>query len=416
VRRMKEFYQQNREKLLQQLEDRSILLLFAGEAPHQSADAFYGFVPNRHFYYMTGIDQPHVVLQILKWGDTIEETLYIEKADPVMEKWEGKKIDAEQAKELSGVNTVRYIDDFEKEFDRLLTRSDYKHLYLDLERRGWDSPMKRSQTFARLAQEKYPQLSIENAYHQISHLRMFKSAHEIEMIKKAIDITNLGIQRMMEYARPGMMEYEIEAHFNFVLNSNGIKHHAFPSIIASGKNATILHYEHNDAKTSGEDLLLIDLGAQYKWYNADISRTFPVSGTFTDRQKAIYNIVLKAELETIEAIKPGVAFKTLNEITKKVLSDGLKELGVIQDESEISKYYYHGVSHFLGLDTHDVGDYRDLILQPGMVITIEPGLYIEEESIGIRIEDDILVTENGYENLSKDIIKTVDEIEAFMKR
>lgn len=413
---MKEFYQGNREKLLQRLEDRSVVLLFAGEAPHKSADAFYEFTPNRHFYYLTGINKPQLILQITKWGETIEETLYIEKADPVMEKWEGKKINAEEAAELSGIKTVKYIEDFQNQFNRLLISSDYKHLYLDLERRNWDGPMNKAQAFARQAQEKYPQLAIENVHHQISHLRVFKSAHEVELLKEAIRVTDRGIQRMMEYARPGMMEYEIEAHFNFVLKSSGIKDFAFHSIIASGKNATVLHYEDNDAKTGGEDLLLVDLGAQYKSYNADISRTFPLSGKFTDRQKEFYNIVLQANLETIQAIKPGVAFKTLNETTKRVLADGLKKLGVIETDEELSKYYYHGVSHFLGMDTHDVGDYRDLILQPGMVVTIEPGLYIEEESIGIRIEDDILVTEDGYENLSQDIIKTVEEIEAFMKR
>lgn len=411
-----EFYQQNREKLLQRMEDRSILVLFAGSAAHKTADQYYEFTPNRHFYYLTGLDQPHLILQITKWGETIEETLYIEASDPVKEKWEGKTLDADEAKERSGIQSIRYIENFQTTFDRMQIGSDYQHLYLDLERRGWESPAKGAQTFARQAQEKYPQLKIENAYHAISHLRMFKSPEEIERLKKAIEVTDRGIQRMMEYARPGMMEYEIEAHFDFVLKSSGIKEHAFHSIIASGKNATVLHYEKNNSQTGGEDLLLIDLGATYQYYHADISRTFPVNGTYTERQKEFYNLVLQANIETIAAIKPGIAFKTLNEITKRVLADGLKKLGVIQEDDELAKYYYHGVSHFLGMDTHDVGDYRDLILQPGMVVTIEPGLYIAEESIGIRIEDDVLVTEDGHENLSQGIIKTVEEIEAFMKR
>lgn len=184
--------------------------------------------------------------------------------------------------------------------------------------------------------------------------------------------------------------------------------------LASGKNATVLHYEDNDAQIQNGDLVLLDLGAQKDYYNADISYTFPANGTFSSRQKQIYNIVLKALKETTEIIKPGLKFAALIEHTKKVLAEECKAIGLIQEDEELSKYYYHGVSHFLGLDTHDVGTYKDRVLEEGMVITIEPGLYIEEESIGIRIEDDILVTKDGYENLSKDIIREVEEIEEFM--
>jgi len=208
----------------------------------------------------------------------------------------------------------------------------------------------------------------------------------------------------------------MEAHFDFILKSEGVKHYAFPTIVASGKNSTVLHYEKNDAVVEEDSLVLLDLGAQYNYYNADISFTFPANGKFTEKQKTFYNIVLKALRETTELIKPGVQFAKLNEHTKRVLAEECVKVGLIMEESEIGKYYYHGVSHFLGLDTHDVGNYKDLILQPGMVLTVEPGLYIEEEGIGIRIEDDVLVTEEGHDVLSKDIFRSIEEIEAFMNK
>jgi Xaa-Pro aminopeptidase len=212
-----------------------------------------------------------------------------------------------------------------------------------------------------------------------------------------------------------MMEYEVEANFDYVLKCFGVTDYAFKTIAASGVNATVLHYSQNNTKTQDGDLILFDLGAQWNYYNADITRTFPLSGKFTERQKEIYNIVLKAMDDTMAVIKPGVPFAKLNETTRASLAEGLKKIGLIKEDSELSKYYFHGVSHYLGLDTHDVGS-RDTELKPGMVLTIEPGLYIEEEKIGIRIEDDVLVTEGGSENLAKDIIRTVEDIEKLMNR
>jgi Xaa-Pro aminopeptidase len=237
----------------------------------------------------------------------------------------------------------------------------------------------------------------------------------VEKIKEAIRITQDGIRNLMKNAKPAMTENQLEAYFDFTLKTNGVKHHAFHTICASGQNGTVLHYEDNDALVEDGSLVLLDLGAQYEYYNADISHTFPVNGTFTEKQKLYYNIVLKALRETTAIIKPGLKFTALNEHTKKVLSEGLIEAGLIEKPEEISKYYYHGVSHYLGLDTHDVGIYKDRVLEPGMVLTVEPGLYIEEEGIGIRIEDDVLVTEDGHENLSADLSREVEELEAFLK-
>ena len=411
----KEFFTRNRKELHKNLEDNSILLLFAGTPPYKSADELYPFAPNRNFYYLTGIDKEKIILLITKINGKVSEKLFIERPDPIMAKWVGATISEEEAKVTSGIEGIEYLDSFEGSLGSILNRNRIEKVYLDLERQGIRTSMTESQEFAKLMIEKYPYIEIKNIYHDIADLRMIKSEEEIDLIKRATEITNAGILNMLDNMKPDMKEYEIEAYFDFILKKNGVRDRAFQTIAAAGKNATILHYVDNDTKTKDGDLILFDLGGQYKYYNADISRTFPVNGKFTERQKQVYNIVLKAQKAVEEAAKPGLAFSQLNEVAKKVLAEGCKELGLIKEDSEVSKYYYHGVSHYLGADTHDVGTYSTE-LKPGMVITNEPGLYIEEEEIGIRIEDDLLITEDGCENLSKDIIKTVEEIEAYMNK
>lgn len=411
----KKFFERNREKLGKVLENNSLFLLFAGDAPYKSADEQYPFIPNRNFYYITGIDVNNVVYLATKIGDSISERLFIERPDPIMAKWVGATISEDEAKEKSGIDTIEYLDKFEDTMGSILSRNRIENVYLDLERQGINVSLTESQSFAKIVNERYPYIQVKNIYYNIAELRMIKSTEEIDLIKKAIEITDEGIKAMMSNSRPGMMEYEIEAYFDYTLKKNGITNRAFETIAGSGTNGTILHYSANNSMTKDGDLILFDLGAQYRNYNADITRTFPVNGRFTERQKEIYNIVLKANKAVEEAAKPGVPFKELNEIAKRVLIEGCKGLGLIKDDSEISKYYYHGVSHYLGLDTHDVGLY-DVELKPGMVITNEPGLYIEEEEIGIRVEDDLLITDDGCENLSKNIIKRPEEIEVFMNK
>lgn len=411
----RDFFKRNRTNIMEKLEDNSAIILFAGKAPKKSADETYTFTPNRNFYYTTGINEDSIILLMAKSEGTVKETLFIQKADPVMEKWVGKTISIEEAKDASGIENIEYIDEFEGSIHRSFAATQADILYLDLERDSWGSFLTQSQNFAKTVSEKYPYIKVKNIFNIISQLRVVKSDEEIQRIREAISITQEAIYNAMRNSKPGMMEYEIEAHFDFVLKSRGVKDFAFKTIAAAGKNATVLHYSSNDSKTEDKDLVLMDLGAQYKYYNADITRTFPVNGRFTDRQKIIYNIVLKSQLETIKAVKAGVPFKELNLTTRRVLAEELKSIGLIKEDSELSNYYFHGVSHYLGLDTHDVGS-RDCNLVPGMVLTIEPGLYIAEENIGIRIEDNVVVTESGCEVLSKDIIKTVEEIEELMKK
>ena len=411
----KEFFVRNRSQLGKKLKDNSILLLFAGSAPYKSRDDQYPFAPNRNFYYMTGVDTEMVIFLMIKLNGKIREKIFIERPDPVMARWVGSTISNEETKEMSGVEDVDYLDKFEAFISAILMRNKIENIYLDLERQEMGASMTPPQNFAKTINEKYPHISIKNIYYDIGELRLIKSKEEIELIEKAIDVTHEGIKNMLDNIKPGMVEYEVEAYFDFTLNKNGIKEKAFQTIAATGKNATILHYTENNCKTNDGDLILFDLGGQYNYYNADISRTFPVNGKFTERQKQVYNIVLKAMDAVEQAARPGLDFNELNEVAKKVLAEGCKELGLIREDEEITKYYFHGVSHYLGLGTHDVGNVNTE-LKPGMVLTNEPGLYIEEEGIGIRIEDDLLITEDGCRNLSKDILKTVEDIEEYMNK
>ena len=408
------FFQNNRERFLDGLEDKSLAIFFAGEAPFSSGDQTHPFVPNRNFYYLSGIEEPKIILVLSKFEGKTEERLYVEKPDPVMARWVGETMTKEEATAASGIKNVQYLDDFHNFLQGQWLTAGYEHLYLDLERRSWDSPKTTAQVFAGDVKERYPYIKIHNAYNTICDMRLIKSQEEVEMIRKAGKITSDAIKHLMKNAKPGMKEYELEAYFDFVLKSNGVKHYAFHTIAAAGKNATVLHYEDNNGTANDGDLMLLDLGAQLNLYNADISYTFPVNGKFTDRQKTIYNIVLKALHEVTAMIKPGIPFSALQEKTRSLLAEECMAIGLIEKPEEISKYYFHGVSHPLGLDTHDVGRIRDRELKPGMVLTVEPGLYIEEEGIGVRIEDDVVVTEDGVEVLTPDLPRTVEEIEAFM--
>ncbi|MCL1632667.1 aminopeptidase P family protein [Sporolactobacillus sp. CPB3-1] len=408
------FFIQNRKKLYESLEDQSLTVLFAGEAAHQSADESYPFYPNRNFYYMTGIAEPKVIFAAAKFNGKIEETLFIERADPWMARWVGETITPNEAQEASGIQNIELLDKFESYVRGQFDNRVYQHLYVDLEAKSWEFTAKPSNKFASEAAVIYPYLTIHNLYPVLSRFRVVKTAEEIDLIREAGKITADGIKYVLANAKPGMKEYELEAYFNFVLKSRGCTEFAFPTILASGFNGTVLHYSANTGTAENGDLVLLDLGAQYQLYNGDISYTFPINGRFTPRQKTIYDIVLRCNQEVTKMAKPGIAFKDLNNFTIQFYTEELSKIGLIRTPEELRKYYFHSVSHSLGLDTHDVGPYREMELVPGEVITNEPGLYIPEESIGIRIEDDLLITDTGAEVLTTGLPRTTEEIENFM--
>ena len=413
---MTEFFKNNRKKLFENIEDSSAVILFAGKAPVKRGDENYPFTPDRNFYYLTGIDREEAIFVLTKNNGEYGETLYIKRDNGYLAKWIGANITPEEASFKSGIENINYIDWYNDDISSFIFKNNIKNLYLDLECRDITSNITPSVAFYEGFSKRYPHIKIINVYDIIGDLRVIKSDYEISLMRKAIDITRLGIEEMMKNSRAGMYEYEIEAYFDFILKKNGVMDKAFQTIGASGKNGTILHYSKNNCKTNDGDLILFDVGAQWGYYNGDLTRTFPVNGKFTDLQKKIYNIVLEGQLKVIDAMKPGENYSRLNEILKEHYLEELKKIGLVENFEDVSKYYYHSVGHFLGAETHDVGRYKDRVLEKGMVITVEPGLYIEEYGIGIRIEDDVLITENGNEVLSKDMIKTVEDIEKFMAK
>lgn len=400
----------------------SLSLFFSGRAPQRSADQNYLFSVNRNFYYLTGIDQQHVVLLIAKGANKTDSYLFIEPIDPVKALWDGAGLSFEEAAEIAqiDVKNVKPIDTLNLFISQLLSTNrralygQVETIYLDLERQSDTSSQTPAQLFAQYLQKDYPFVSIKTNQMMLAEQRMIKDQSEIDTIKKAISITDEGLSRIMKHLAPGKTEFGMQAEYNYVLNYHRTTP-SFDTIAASGKNATILHYIENKDEIKDNTLLLLDLGVELDHYCSDITRVFPANGTFTERQKAVYEVVLEANKKTIEWLKPGVTLKEFNDFGKSILIEGAKKLGLIKEDSEIDKYYYHGLGHYLGLDVHDVGNYS-LPIPEGALITVEPGLYIAEESIGIRIEDDVVVTKDGAINLSKQIIKEIKDIEAFMKK
>ena len=411
---MKEAFKKNREQLLNRIEMFSAAVLFAGKAPFKRGDEKYPFSPDRNFYYATGIDREDCILFLAKTRTGVEETLYIPRDNGVMAKWVGANMTAAEAREASGIENIGWIDEFEGDFSSYIFKNGIKKLWLDMENREWDDALSPALEFAAKVRRNAPQMVFGDLYQAFSEMRLIKEEWELERMRKAMDITRLGIEAMMKTAKAGMKEYEVEAAYDYTLMKNGVREKAFQTIAAGGKRGTILHYVANNQPVEDGELILIDAGAQWEWYNGDSSRTFPINGKFTERQKLVYNIVLEGQQKVIDAIKPGVPFADLNERLKDHYFEALQKIGLVEAKEDVAKYYYHSVSHYLGAETHDVGRYGDRILEPGMVLTVEPGLYIEEWEIGIRIEDDVLVTEEGNEVMTSAMIKTVEEIEAFM--
>ncbi len=403
----------NQYKIYNELKNNTLTILFSGKAFVKSHDTEYDFCVDKNFYYLTGLEYENVRLVVTKLNETIKEVIFIEKRDPKMVKWIGEGPDEEVVRRVSGISDIRDIKEFDDYIDAIV--ADYDTVNLDLGSTRMNYPFLAGAVYKTEFEKKYPNVKIESILDIFAKHRLVKSDDEVSSIKKAIDITKLGLEAMFKHIKPGMKEYQIVCYFDSAIRFNGAKDNSFQTIAASGKDATVLHYIKNDKVMQDNDLVLFDLGAEYENYAADISRTIPVNGKFTPRQKELYELCLKANVEVIEAIKPGITLKELNDLTKEILDKGLRELGVIVEEETVDSYYYHGVGHHLGLDVHDVV-LPGQPLEAGHVVTVEPGIYVAKEGIGIRIEDDILVTEQGHINLSESIIKSVDDIETFMKK
>ncbi|MGL5677149.1 MAG: aminopeptidase P family protein [Cellulosilyticaceae bacterium] len=409
------FFTTNRHKLMTGVEEGSVCVCFSGNAPRKSANEMYEYKVPMHFYYLTGLEESEMVLLLAKRGGTYEEVLFIPSYDELKAKWDGATVTKEKATAISGIENVMYVEQFDEYLNQRMATGQIQSLYMDLMKIGAKEPLTYSHQMAEKYKKVYPYAQLKNIHTTLLNNRNKKQPEEIAAMQKALAITKEGIEFLMKYAASGLYEYQLEAYFDFIAKTNGVTDYGFKTIAAAGENATILHYQKNNTCIPEDVLILFDLGIKYNHYGVDISRTFPVNGKFSERQKLFYEIVLKAQQAVIDAIKPGLPFARLNEIVREIYLEELGKLGMVANDVDVSKYYFHGVSHYLSSDAM-VLNTPDTVLEEGMVLTVEPGLYIKEEKIGIRIEDDVLVTSEGAEVLSKDILKTVEEIEAFMAR
>ena len=408
-------FESRRQRILDKMEDNSIAILYSGIEHHVSADEYDLFTAqaNRNFFYLTGLRRDNMVLVLDKCVEPAKTMLFIEEADPLMERWYGRKVTMDEAEEISGIDEIEYIYELESTLDRIMTREDVYTAYFDTYRHQKADLPDYNVVKANEFKTDYPGVAVKNLFPLVAEERMQKDEDEIELTKKAIALTKDGLCNVMANLKPGMKEYQAQANYEHVLYYQGTEGPSFPTIAGSGKNGCMLHYETNRDTCADGSLLLLDLGCRVDGYCSDITRTYPVNGKFTDRQRAVYEVVLRANKEVAAQAKPGMTTRELNEVCKKVLAQGCMELGLITDEQGLDQYYMHGVSHHLGIDVHDVTA-DGVKLMPGSVISDEPGLYIDEWEIGIRIEDDLLITEDGCKVLSASIIKEADEIEAFM--
>ena len=417
---MKDTYIARRKQLMSDKCENTVVVIFSGMAPMKSQDEAYPFAVDRNFFYLTGIERENMILIMRKnYLGEYSETLFIEPYDEVLAKWVGGRMRADEATAISGVESVADVGEFPNRINSLVEYSrglGKLTFWLDLWRYHKDQADTPAHTLAKTLQSKYPAVAIEDINGNMAAMRAVKDDKELAFMRQAQEHTRVAIEEMLRYAKPGMNERELEGAFDFALMKQGVREHAFHSIFAGGKRATTLHYGENNQIVHDGEMVLIDLGSAYGNYSADISRTFPINGKFTDRQKELYNTVLEAQRIVIANAKPGLTTRQLNQMVIDYYETRLDDLGLRKDGKTVRDYYYHGVSHQLGLDTHDICTERERTLKPGMVITVEPGLYVEDESIGIRIENDVVITEDGCEDLSVAIPRTVEEIEAIMAR
>lgn len=415
----KQNFIKNRDKYFNIAEDNSITILFSGRLINKTADEDFDFEVDKNFYYLTGINQDEVILVLLKSKNVRRSVLFIQENDPNYIKWYARKLYKEEATEISGIDEIYYLDAFDSFIFNSLNSTRlgnelYNKIYLNLERRNQVGYNTLALDYSKKLSKTYPDIKILNCYNLIVSLRMVKEDEEVELIKESIEVTKGGILELMKNSKAGLHEYQLESYFDQYIKYHGQRRNSFKTIAAGGVNATVLHYSKNNTVLKEDELVLFDLGCCSDFYISDITRVFPVSGKFSKRQKEVYEAVLHINKECIKFLHDGVTWKEYNDFANNLVGEACVKLGLIKDKSEFRKYYWHSIGHSIGLDTHDPG-LNYLPITKGMTLTVEPGIYIEEEGIGVRIEDDVLITKNGCEVLSKDIIKEVEDIEEFMK-
>ena len=430
----KEFARRRRE-LMALMETDSIAILPSATESVRNNDVHYQFRQDSDFYYLTGFKEPESVFVLVPGREHGEAILFCRERDPDQERWHGRITGPERAMQLYGVDDAFPITDIDDILPGMIEGKNKLYYTMGLQPEfdarviGWVKGIAGNRQTGASPPGEFVQLG-----RYLHELRLFKSAHEIEVMKHGASITAEAHERLLKGVGAGITEYQLEAEFQHQLAMSGARSPAYPSIVGGGKNACILHYSTNDEPLRSGDLVLVDAGGEYEYYASDVTRTFPVNGKFSRSQKDVYNIVLAAQLAAIDMVKPGNHWNQPHEAATREITRGLLEIGLLEGELETliedeayKRFYMHRTGHWLGLDVHDVGEYRIdgewRVFEPGMVTTVEPGIYIAEDmedvparyrGIGVRIEDDVLVTSDGNEVLTGRIPKSVEDIEAFI--
>jgi Xaa-Pro aminopeptidase len=404
----------------------SLAVFNSNDVMPTNADGHMPFKQNADIFYLTGVDQEESILVIFpdSFHEKHKEILFIKETNSEIAIWEGAKLTKQEAAEQTGIKTIYWLSEFNKVFVTLMSEARNIYLNSNEHMRASIEVETRDARFTKWMKENYPLHSYQRSAPIMQEIRSIKTLHEIEQIQKACNITEKGFRRLLRFVKPNVKEYELEAELSHEFLRNGSRGFAYTPIIASGFSACVLHYIENDKECKDGEVILLDAAAEYGGYASDLTRCFPVNGKFTARQKEVYNAVLRVMRGCIKLLKPGVLLHEYQIKAGLLMEEELIGLGLLNkddvtkqnpDAPLYKKYFMHGTSHFLGLDVHDVGIWTKPI-QAGMVFTVEPGIYIREEKLGIRIEDNILITDTGNVNLMKNIPIEADEIEQLMQK
>lgn len=407
------FFKGNRETLYSTIEDGSVLLLFAGRQIRRTADEYYKFYADRSFCYMTGIEQRETILLAEKLHGEVKETIFSLPSDAYAERWTGKRYTKEEIYNISLVENVLPLPQFGTYFHKLMLSGKFHTVVLDLYKCAFEDIDRESHRFVKETMSAYPNVEIRDCFPQIRSQRTIKQPCEIEAMREAVKITKAGIEAMMKASKPGMYEYEYKAEFDRELTRRGCLEPAFSSIISAGQNNFCIHYDAYTGQAKDGDMILNDVGAKFDFEGNDVSRGWPCNGKFTEKQKILYQCAFNTSEYMFSIVKPGMEMASVDRIAHEYCFEQLKAAGLLESYDEIGKLMWHNGAHHVGFDTHDLTD-MERPVSAGEVFCIDIGLYCEEWGIGFRIEDNLLVTEDGCENLTISIPRSIEEIEAFM--
>ncbi len=420
----KSLYINNRKNFIKHLKPKSVAVFNANDVMPTNADGTMPFRQNNDLLYLSGIDQEESILVICPAATNPKhrEIIFVKETSDLIAIWEGEKLTKEKAAAQSGIATVYWLNQFNQIFHTLVVESENIYLNQNEHLRAIITVETRDDRFRKDCKTKYPNHHYERLAPIMSNLRAIKSPLEIDTIQQACNITEKGLRRILKFIKPGVMEYEIEAEFTHEFLRNRSRGHAYEPIVAAGFNACVLHYVANNKECKAGDVILLDVGAEYANYASDMTRCVPVSGKFTPRQKEVYNAVLRVMKAATKMLVPGTIHDEYHQEVGKIMEAELIGLGLLdkhdvakQDKKNplYKKYFMHGTSHHMGLDVHDV-ERRNRPFEVGMILTVEPGIYIREESLGIRLENDVLITKDGQLDLMRNIPLEADEIEDLM--